>query len=259
MTNKQPNVRAHTVIDPAHDGSSGSLARRLRQSTARRYCRFLHERASIVATKQTFKSMQFLGRGSGRLAALAELRQRTTDVFTLQSIVRCCCVCCVIESGSVTPETSAAVESSTPSHDADSPMSLRPRPKSVSAQCWVNNSPSSPRDESNRRNASRSQPPPPSHLQSPSCKAPSEGEWLMKLTLSEARQQRQRPDPCMKISGAWMNRLLQEHAPSRERSRQKQRTATKPFPARLQLTLRACMLEKEVSLGTLIDLRLGTW
>ena len=59
----------------------------------------------------------------------------------------------------------------------------------------------------------------------------------------------------LKISAAWMNRLLQALAPNRER--QRQLTATKPFPARLQLTLRARLLEKEVSLATLLDLRLG--
>jgi flagellar motor switch protein FliM len=83
-----------------------------------------------------------------------------------------------------------------------------------------------------------------------------DGEWLLRLTLSETRCNVS-GDLLLKISAAWMNRLLQALAPARERSRQKQITATKPFPARLQLTLRARLLEKEVSLGTLLDLRQG--
>lgn len=83
-----------------------------------------------------------------------------------------------------------------------------------------------------------------------------DGDWLLRVTLSETR--------CnvtgvllLKISAVWMARLLQALTPNRERSRQKQMTATKPFPARLQLTLRARLLEKEVPLATLLDLRQG--
>src|SRR5690606_20048729 len=64
-------------------------------------------------------------------------------------------------------------------------------------------------------------------------------------------------DLLLRISEVWMTRLLQALTPNRDRSRQKQMTASKPFPARLQLTLRARLLEKEVSLGTLLDLRPG--
>lgn len=83
-----------------------------------------------------------------------------------------------------------------------------------------------------------------------------DGDWLLRVTLSETRCNVS-GNLLIKIPEGWMTRLLQALTPNRERSRQKQMTATKPFPARLQLTLRARMLEKEVSLGTLLDLRQG--
>jgi flagellar motor switch protein FliM len=81
-----------------------------------------------------------------------------------------------------------------------------------------------------------------------------DGDWLLQLAVSETRCNVS-GNLLLKVSAAWMNRLLQALAPSRDR--QKKSTATKPFPACLQLTLRARMLEKEVSLGTLLDLRVG--
>jgi flagellar motor switch protein FliM len=89
-----------------------------------------------------------------------------------------------------------------------------------------------------------------------SLQSASDGEWLLRLTLSETRCNLS-GDLLLKISAAWMNRLLQALAPNRDRPRQKQMTATKPFPARLQLSLQARLLEKEVPLATLLDLRLG--
>lgn len=83
-----------------------------------------------------------------------------------------------------------------------------------------------------------------------------DGDWLLRLQLSETRHNVS-GNLLLKISAVWMTRLLQALTPNRERSRQKQMAATKPFPARLQLTLRARLLEKEVSLGTLLDLRQG--
>src|SRR5690606_3546954 len=85
---------------------------------------------------------------------------------------------------------------------------------------------------------------------------PCEGDWLLRLQLSESRHDVS-GNLLLKISAVWMTRLLQALTPNRERSRQKQLAATKPFPARLQLTLRARLLEKEVSLGTLLDLQPG--
>ncbi|MBL8265465.1 FliM/FliN family flagellar motor C-terminal domain-containing protein [Steroidobacter sp.] len=84
----------------------------------------------------------------------------------------------------------------------------------------------------------------------------SDGDWLLSVNVAETRWNVS-GTVLLKVSSAWMTRLLQALAPKRERSRQKQMTATKPFPARLQLTLRARLLEKEVSLGTLLDLRQG--
>ncbi|HEY0942977.1 MAG TPA: FliM/FliN family flagellar motor switch protein [Steroidobacter sp.] len=83
-----------------------------------------------------------------------------------------------------------------------------------------------------------------------------DGDWLLRLQLSESRHNVS-GNLLLKIPGVWMTRLLQALAPNRERSRQKQLAATKPFPARLQLTLRARLLEKEVPLGTLLDLQPG--
>lgn len=84
----------------------------------------------------------------------------------------------------------------------------------------------------------------------------SDGDWLLSLKLSETRHGVS-GNLLLKISGVWMNRLLHALTPNRERSIQKQLAATKPFPARLQLTLRARLLEKEVTLGTLLDLQPG--
>jgi flagellar motor switch protein FliM len=83
-----------------------------------------------------------------------------------------------------------------------------------------------------------------------------EGDWLLRLTLRETRCNVS-GELLLRISEVWMTRLLQALTPNRDRSPQKQMTAIKPFPARLQLTLRARLLEKEVPLGTLLDLRPG--
>lgn len=58
------------------------------------------------------------------------------------------------------------------------------------------------------------------------------------------------------LDEAWMQRLLSRIAPTREGNKNKLATA-QPFGARLQLTLVARLLEKELPLGRLLDTRVG--
>jgi flagellar motor switch protein FliM len=63
----------------------------------------------------------------------------------------------------------------------------------------------------------------------------------------------------LRLEEDWITRLLRCLAPTRERGKaQKKNSAPpQPLPARLQLALTARLLEKEVTLGTLLDLRVG--
>lgn len=61
-----------------------------------------------------------------------------------------------------------------------------------------------------------------------------------------------------RLEEGWIAKLLRGLAPARERSRvQKNGATAQPLPARLQLTLVARLLEKEMPLGSLLDLRRG--
>lgn len=84
---------------------------------------------------------------------------------------------------------------------------------------------------------------------------PRPGTWAIRAEVSE---------PTRGVEGAlwftldeaWMQRLLSRIAPSREGAKNKLATA-KPFATRLQLTLVARLLEKELPLGRLLDTRVG--
>lgn len=84
---------------------------------------------------------------------------------------------------------------------------------------------------------------------------PRVGNWAIRAEVSE---------PTRGVEGAlwfsldeaWMRRLLTRIAPSREGATNKLDTA-KPFASRLQLTLVARLLEKELPLGRLPDTRVG--
>jgi flagellar motor switch protein FliM len=58
------------------------------------------------------------------------------------------------------------------------------------------------------------------------------------------------------LDDAWMQRLLSRIAPNREGAKNKM-VGAKPFATRLQLTLMARLLEKEMPLGQLLDTRVG--
>ncbi|GFE87221.1 hypothetical protein GCM10011488_21750 [Steroidobacter agaridevorans] len=254
MTSKQPNVRAHTVIDPRTMGRPvhllGGFANQLRDDFAdflrarinRRYkASFQIDAISFVAAPADSQRWLSYGVDDGRIH------------FAIERPLLLCLL--RYRYGSVMPETSAATDSVAPPSAAtiDEPeTATEERLGTMLGQQLIELAVR--RIESVQRAPVET--PAPVTFAEASLQGASDGEWLLRLTLSETRCN-VGGDLLLKISAVWMNRLLQALAPNRERSRQKQMTATKPFPARLQLTLQARLLEKEVSLGTLLDLRLG--
>lgn len=253
MTNKQPNVRAHTVIDPRTMGRPvhllGGFANQLRDDFTdflrarinRRYkANFQIDAISLVAAPADSQRWLSYSAHDGRI-------HFAIDRPLLLCLLR-------YRYGSVMPESNASVDSNA------SPAPLSDEPETATEERLGTMLGQQLTELAVRRIESVQRQP----VETPAAvtfveaalQGASEGEWLLRLTLSETRCNVQ-GTILLKISAVWMNRLLQALAPSRDRSRQKQMTATKPFPARLQLTLRARMLEKEVSLGTLLDLRLG--
>ncbi|MFC4308159.1 FliM/FliN family flagellar motor switch protein [Steroidobacter flavus] len=252
MTNKQPTVRAHTVIDPRTMGRPvhllGGFANQLRDDVAdflrsrinRRYkANFQIDAISFVAAPADSQRWLSYSANDGRIH------------FSIERPLLLCLL--RYRYGSVMPESSAPVESSAPP-----PTPLTDEPETATEERLGTMLGQQLSELAVRRIESVQREP----VETPAAvtfteaalQGASDGEWLMTLTLSETRWNVS-GHILLKISAVWMNRLLQALAPSRDR--RKERTATKPFPARLQLTLRARMLEKEVSLGTLLDLRLG--
>lgn len=88
----------------------------------------------------------------------------------------------------------------------------------------------------------------------------SDDAWILRVNVIEHEQQVS-GSLWFRLDEAWMTRLLRNLAPPRDR-RGAQRIAgaatTQPLPARLQLTLVARLLEKQVPLGVLLDLRVGS-
>lgn len=254
MTNKQPNVRAYTVIDPRTMGRPvhllGGFANQLRDDFAdflrarinRRYkANFQIDAISLVAAPADSQRWLSYSANDGRIH------------FAIERPLLLCLL--RYRYGSPMPEIGAAVDNNISSHTpiVDEPETATEERLGTMlgqqlAELAVR------RIESVQRG--RAKAPAEVTFTEAGLQSFSDGEWLLRLTLSETRYNVS-GDLLLKISAAWMNRLLQALAPSRERSRQKQMTATKPFPGRLQLILRARMLEKEVSLGTLLDLRVG--
>ncbi len=253
MTNKQPNVRAHSVIDPRTMGRPvhllGGFANQLRDDCAdffrarinRRYkANFQIDAISLIAAPADSQRWLSYSAHDGRIH------------FAIERPLLLCLL--RYRYGSAMPETGPSVDS------AVSPAPLIDEPETATEERLGTMLGQQLVELAVRRIESVQRPP----VETPAAvtfveaalQGASEGEWLLRLTLSETRCN-VHGNILLKISAAWMNRLLQALAPSRDRSRQKQMTATKPFPARLQLTLRARMLEKEVSLGTLLDLRPG--
>lgn len=252
MTNKQPNVRAHTVIDPRTMGRPvhllGGFANQLRDDFAdflrarinRRYkANFQIDAISLVAAAADSQRWLSYAAHDGRIHFVI-------DRPLLLCLLR-------YRYGSPMPESSAGSDGTTalPTPLTDEPETATEERLGTMlgqqlAELTVR------RIEAAQRG--RAKAPADVTFVDAGQQSASDGEWLLRLTLSETRCNVS-GEVLLKISAAWMNRLLQALAPSRDR--QKKSTATKPFPARLQLTLRARMLEKEVSLGTLLDLRLG--
>lgn len=253
MTNKQANVRAHTVIDPRTMGRPvhllGGFANQLRDDFAdflrarinRRYkANFQIDAISLVAAPADSQRWLSYAANDGRIH------------FSIERPLLLCLL--RYRYGSAMPDNGAAIDNNISSHTpiGDEPETATEERLGTMlgqqlAEIVVR------RIESVQRG--RAKAPAEVTFAEAGLQSAGEGEWLLLLTLSETRCNVS-GHVLLKISAAWMNRLLQALAPSRERSRQKQ-TATKPFPGRLQLTLRARMLEKEVSLGTLLDLRVG--
>lgn len=260
MTDKAPNVRPYTVIDPRTMGRPvhllGNFANQLRDDVAdflrarinRRYkASFQIDAISFVAAPAdsqrwlSYVTNEADGANGGRIH------------FAIERPLLLCLL--RYRYGSPLPETSAATDSATPplTPVIDEPETATEERLGIMlgqqlAELAVR------RIESVQRLQTGT--PAEVTFAEAALQGASDGEWLLRLALSETRCNIS-GELLLKISAVWMNRLLQALAPARERSRQKQITATKPFPARLQLTLRARLLEKEVSLGTLLDLRQG--
>lgn len=85
--------------------------------------------------------------------------------------------------------------------------------------------------------------------------APAATNWVLCCTVS---------DPALgaacrlwcALDDAWMERLLRTLAPVRDKKKDA-RPGDTPFPARLQMTLTARLLSKDIPLGELFDLRVG--
>ncbi|WP_157994623.1 FliM/FliN family flagellar motor C-terminal domain-containing protein [Peristeroidobacter agariperforans] len=249
---RQPNVRTHTVIDPRTMGRPvhllGSFAHQLRDDFAdflrarinRRYkASFQIDAISFVAAPADSQRWLSYAADDGRIH------------FAIERPLLLCLL--RYRYGSVMPEITATTDSPAAPLAAtiDEPeTATEERLGTMLGQQLV--------ELAVRRIESVQRAP----VEAPaavtfaeaSLQGANDGEWLLRLTLSETRCNVS-GELLLKISAVWMNRLLQALAPNRER--QRQRPATKPFPARLQLTLQARLLEKEVPLATLLDLRLG--
>ncbi|WP_161965912.1 FliM/FliN family flagellar motor C-terminal domain-containing protein [Steroidobacter cummioxidans] len=254
MSNRQPNVRAHTVIDPRTMGRPvhllGGFANQLRDDIAdflrarinRRYkASFQIDAISFIAAPADSQRWLSYAADEGRIH------------FVIERPLLLCLL--RYRYGSPLPEMSAATDSATPPL---TPVIEEPETATEERLGIMLGQQLSELAVRRIESAQRSPAETPAEVTftEAALHGANDGDWLLRLTLSETRCNVS-GELLLKISAVWMNRLLQALAPARERSRQKQITATKPFPARLQLTLRARLLEKEVSLGTLLDLRQG--
>ena len=254
-TARQPNVRTHTVIDPRTMGRPvhllGGFAHQLRDDVTD----FLRARIN-----RRYKA-SFQIDAVSFTAAVADSQRWLTysadDGRVHFSIDRPLLLCLLrYRYGSVMPEGGAS--------DGESPPPVvaidEHEPETATEERLASTLGQQLAELAVRRIESVQRRPPKTPatvaFAETAMQAACEGDWLLSITLSESRYNIS-GNLLMKISASWMARLLQALTPNRERSRQKQMTATKPFPARLQLTLRARLLEKEASLGTLLDLRQG--
>lgn len=251
MTRKQPNVREHIVIDPRTMGRPvhllGGFANQLRDDATD----FL--RARINRRYKAGFQIDAVSFTPAPADAQRWLTYCAEDGRIHFAIDRPLLLCLLrYRYGSVMPEA--------PAEDATSTVATMDEPETATEERLGIMLGQQITELAIRRIESlqQAQPETPAAVTfvEAASHAACDGDWLLHLELSETRHDI-RGNLLMKVSTVWMTRLLQALTPNRERSRHKQLTATKPFPARLQLTLRARLLEKEVSLGTLLDLRAG--
>jgi flagellar motor switch protein FliM len=90
----------------------------------------------------------------------------------------------------------------------------------------------------------------------PSPSAPAEGAWTLHVAIAE-RAHGLAGTLRFRFDEQWIARLMRRLAPKRERRQGVHRPHAQPLPARLQLALNARLIEKQIDLGTLLDLRVG--
>jgi flagellar motor switch protein FliM len=102
----------------------------------------------------------------------------------------------------------------------------------------------------------------PAHLAKPiefadSALAPVDSGWTLRVKIAE-RAHQLAGTVSFRLDDRWIARLLRGLAPTRDAGKTQKREAnTQPLTSRLQLTLAARLLEKEIALGTFLDLNVG--
>lgn len=86
----------------------------------------------------------------------------------------------------------------------------------------------------------------------------SRNDWTLRVDIDEATANAS-GSLWLLLDEAWIARLLQALAPAREHTRaaRPESASTPPLPIRLQLAIRARLLEKQMPLGAVLDLRIG--
>jgi flagellar motor switch protein FliM len=87
--------------------------------------------------------------------------------------------------------------------------------------------------------------------------APLDDAWTLRVKIAE-RTQSVAGYLWLRLEPTFIARLLQGLTPVRDRDSVAKSAVAQPLPARLQLRLSARLLQKEVTLGTLLDLRVGS-
>ncbi|MFO7305751.1 MAG: FliM/FliN family flagellar motor C-terminal domain-containing protein [Gammaproteobacteria bacterium] len=90
----------------------------------------------------------------------------------------------------------------------------------------------------------------------PSATAIGDGAWTLSVAVTEQVYGLE-GTLRFRFDEEWIGRLMRALAPRRERREGIVRTDTQPLPSRLRLTLNARLIEKQIDLGTLLDLRVG--
>lgn len=83
-----------------------------------------------------------------------------------------------------------------------------------------------------------------------------DGGWLLRISLQEHTQQVE-GTMVFRFDGGWVARLLRGLSAQRDKLNKPLVVPAQPFRSRLQLTLRARLLEKSIALGRVLDLKIG--